>query len=162
MWFPLLLNLCQTVFSKLILFLFLKMPPFPPSLHCTEVLIKCWNVKVNSSASRLVTRLMWYLLTDSNQLYLTPRSFPPVLLLVVVLSSALRVQNQIHPPQLCLESSGKSVFKLSLQCLFAEILTEQQGVHQEILPPPSVSRPWFLGGVLWRTSRPTFRPNVCK
>ena len=81
MWFPLLLNLCQTVFSKLILFLFLKMPPFPPSLHCTEVLIKCWNVKVNSSASRLVTRLMWYLLTDSNQLYLTPRSFPPVLLL---------------------------------------------------------------------------------
>ena len=40
-------------------------------------------------------------------------------------------------------------------------LHKQQETKQETSPPPSVSPPWFLGGVLWRKSRLTLRPNVC-
>ena len=139
----------------------MKILLFHPFLPCTEVPIKFWNVKISFSASRMVTELMWSLLTGSNQLYPNPQLSLPILRLVGILSSALRFKNQTPPPQLRLELSGKFGFKPSPQLLFPGTHTDRQDTHQETSPPPSVSPPWFLGGVLWRTGRHTFRLNVC-
>ena len=122
-------NLYQVLSSKLIQYLFVKILLFHPFLPCTEVPIKFWNVKISFSASRMVTELMWSLLTGSNQLYLTPQLSLPILRLVGILSSALRFKNQTPPPQLCLELSGKFGFKPSPQLLFPGTHTDRQETH---------------------------------
>ena len=140
---------------------FLCSYPFSiPFLPCTKVPIKFWNVEINSPGSRLVRKLMLCLLTGSNQLYQTPRLSLPGLRLVVVLFSALRIRNQTHLPQLRLELSEEFGSRPSPQLLFAGTHTDQQETNQETSPLPSISLPWFLGWVLWRTSRPTFHLSL--